>query len=743
LARTMSPVKSLIAESGKDNYRALLDLIDKIRAASVEISDLPVPVFVCGGDQSHGKTSLVESVSGVRMPQGSGLKTKMPTMLMMRRADEEKATVWRHSKSDETRTVPVADIAKALEELSDEVLGSSEGKSISKERLYVHVEGPKLENLSIMDLPGILHFYAEDATIEDIKELYEQEFACKDTTILVVLLSKLDVETSACMEIARQKDGDMLRTYICLSQCDVFEKEGDLEEKRQHDSLKTKVPAEKIFCVRTRKEAESGLDITAIHAAESEFFAHSNAAKDVPESNKGVPALVSALSTKQKQILQDQFPTIAKAVKERYEQCCRDQEELGSICATEPECQQEFSRILDAGADALSLQLRCAEQGDGSAPDTIETKAVAEITEDTSVFDVKVRFDGERVRLEPSHLDGSPSVCCALYSDDSLVASATINSGSAASTGTLAPCDASSFLTLKKAAQPGSGADAQASMLACVTDCMASFRSRARAVGLEFIFTDATLDELKRETKHVRGGLCLPGARMPLPEVVLARNRLRRLEPLARELLKELHGAVEQKMTEAFLNPLRHYPRIAPALKTALAVLLAERLSVAQERIAEIFEAEKHPVCVSSALAAEKMTVEEEIARMTSPIKDDVQSLLFRFWDAARLSTLIKDENDMLGGLVTTYCYCKVAHSRIVEVVTSLARLHLVTRTVASVKDHLRQAAFEFVDTQEGWLAAMETDEARRMRLQTLKKQSEKLAELLDDCNKLAGCSVY
>ena len=36
------------------------------------------------GDQSHGKSSLLEALSGVMLPRGEGMKTRMPLLMKLR-----------------------------------------------------------------------------------------------------------------------------------------------------------------------------------------------------------------------------------------------------------------------------------------------------------------------------------------------------------------------------------------------------------------------------------------------------------------------------------------------------------------------------------------------------------------------------------------------------------------------------------------------------------------------------------
>ena len=48
----------------------MLDLIDELRMEGLS-ADLPLPQIVVIGDQSSGKSSTLEALSGIQLPRGS------------------------------------------------------------------------------------------------------------------------------------------------------------------------------------------------------------------------------------------------------------------------------------------------------------------------------------------------------------------------------------------------------------------------------------------------------------------------------------------------------------------------------------------------------------------------------------------------------------------------------------------------------------------------------------------------
>ena len=51
--------------------RPVIDLIDKLRHLGLE-KDVSLPTIVVVGDQSSGKSSVLEALSGVQLPRGQG-----------------------------------------------------------------------------------------------------------------------------------------------------------------------------------------------------------------------------------------------------------------------------------------------------------------------------------------------------------------------------------------------------------------------------------------------------------------------------------------------------------------------------------------------------------------------------------------------------------------------------------------------------------------------------------------------
>lgn len=71
---------------------SLLNKIDKLR--DLNIGHLvPLPQIVAVGDQSSGKSSVLESLTGFRFPRAPGLCTRYVTQITCRRVSQESVTI--------------------------------------------------------------------------------------------------------------------------------------------------------------------------------------------------------------------------------------------------------------------------------------------------------------------------------------------------------------------------------------------------------------------------------------------------------------------------------------------------------------------------------------------------------------------------------------------------------------------------------------------------------------------------
>jgi len=58
----------------EEKIRPCIDLVDSLRALGIE-KDLALPAIAVIGDQSSGKSSVLEALSGIALPRGNGMNS--------------------------------------------------------------------------------------------------------------------------------------------------------------------------------------------------------------------------------------------------------------------------------------------------------------------------------------------------------------------------------------------------------------------------------------------------------------------------------------------------------------------------------------------------------------------------------------------------------------------------------------------------------------------------------------------
>ncbi|KAH0723416.1 hypothetical protein KY285_005971 [Solanum tuberosum] len=67
----VAPAPPIVA-SVNDKIRPLLDCVDKLRHLNIMQEGIQLPTIVVVGDQSSGKSSVLESLAGISLPKGQG-----------------------------------------------------------------------------------------------------------------------------------------------------------------------------------------------------------------------------------------------------------------------------------------------------------------------------------------------------------------------------------------------------------------------------------------------------------------------------------------------------------------------------------------------------------------------------------------------------------------------------------------------------------------------------------------------
>jgi hypothetical protein len=211
-----------------------LDAINNIRTRlnrHGDISEIQLPQAVIAGDQSSGKSSLLEAYSGVLLPFGKGTKTRCPTEIDMHPLGQG-STKEQREFMVEMEAVAEAGLIEAIESAQAKIIGERDAADASSARTHfsstairVHASTEFPQRLTILDMPG-LHAKKEDGS-ETVKRMLVERIAGPRSLIIAVGEAHTDEERHSSFQLATEADPEGLRTIQVFTKCDVTEGEED------------------------------------------------------------------------------------------------------------------------------------------------------------------------------------------------------------------------------------------------------------------------------------------------------------------------------------------------------------------------------------------------------------------------------------------------------------------------------------------------------------------------------------
>lgn len=339
LEKTLSP---LIQLQSKD-HEEILNVIDQLRLEGIS-KYISLPQLIVCGDQSSGKSSVLEAISGLEFPAKDNVCTRFATELILRRAPESGVTASIHPDEDRPRTekerirnfqsstVELAQFATIVKEADNYVGVGREGHMFSKDVLRVEVSGPTQPHLTLVDLPGLYHAPDESQSVEGVKfveSLVASYIRNKRSVILAVISAKNEIALQKVTAFTRKVDPEGKRTMGIITKPDDLHKNSDMERSFLNLALNKRVLFELGWHVlKNREYHELHFSLDQRRESEIKFFA-SRIWDTLPRSQVGIESLRARLSTVLRDHILTQLPSLIAEASQSFKETEGSLQRLG------------------------------------------------------------------------------------------------------------------------------------------------------------------------------------------------------------------------------------------------------------------------------------------------------------------------------------------------------------------------------------------------------------------------------
>ncbi|KAL8939654.1 MAG: hypothetical protein Q9216_003230 [Gyalolechia sp. 2 TL-2023] len=363
-----------------EDTQRLFEAIDELRSCGAN-HDIELPELVIVGDQSTGKSSLLQSLTDIPFPVDERLCTRFPTRIVSRRTPNEVETTKisiepasndrtfglnldessdsrrmrsqayaefadSHQSSSGITTndfrTAIKDAKKAMgitgDEWPEEGIRATGGRRFASDILKVELSGPYRSHFSILDVPGVFQFATEGVTEiekDGVRNMVASYMKPQQSVIICVATATHDLACQAAFDMASRYDPQLQRTIGVITKCDITQHKKGVVSLAQN---KEKKLFHGWFVVRNRtpEELEHNISNLERQKREEDFF-EVKPWNALPESRRGTQALKNFLADLLCHRIQEVFPSILATIKERQEWISHQLERLGPSRTTTEE----------------------------------------------------------------------------------------------------------------------------------------------------------------------------------------------------------------------------------------------------------------------------------------------------------------------------------------------------------------------------------------------------------------------
>lgn len=335
----------------------LLNDIDKFRRHG--LANLP-QIVVCG-DTSSGKSSVLGAMSGVAFPVNSTICTRFATEFALRYTSDDavtgQATISAAPKSSDAHRSRVESFHKVISSLDDipgimeeakQTMDLSHDASISRDVLHLEIHGRDLPNLTLVDLPGLIHAAEDMNDVRKVEDLIDYYFTQTESIILIVVSAENPINNQGILAKAQSFDPAGERSIGVITKADQVlrpDKRGLLPTivtlgKNENQTFRFKRPWHIVRCLNDDERCKNA----DREALERDLF-QQDPWDTFDYTQLGIHSLIAALSTYLQDHIIRVLPELIESLENKIDRVSRELTILGPPRATHRELEQYLVNI--------------------------------------------------------------------------------------------------------------------------------------------------------------------------------------------------------------------------------------------------------------------------------------------------------------------------------------------------------------------------------------------------------------
>ncbi|CAF4015493.1 unnamed protein product [Rotaria sordida] len=352
----------LVDELNTKESSGLLSAIDRMREI-LHNEKITLPEIVVVGDQSVGKSSVLEAISGIQLPRAQNICTRCPLELRMKSTTGIEHAIIRSSKHSENEGETLYDmneISNSVTRLTKEIAG--EGTNVSSTPIYLTIYKRNMPfDLTLIDLPGITRnpLLGQPKDIHtQILNLINKYIEPTTAVVLHVIPASVDFATSESMKLAKEYDPQCFRQLIAATKIDKYDK--GIAEKllgRGPGGMQLKLGCIAVLN-RNQDEIDQNISFEEMKKREIEFFIkHYEAFQYLPDEFKGIDQLVKKLAIIQQDRIRSTLPQVIEELRKQIREKNLELKNIPIPMTSEQDCWMKFQSMINAFRESIRAKV--------------------------------------------------------------------------------------------------------------------------------------------------------------------------------------------------------------------------------------------------------------------------------------------------------------------------------------------------------------------------------------------------